>query len=136
MLTAQVVYPPLTCVVGLRVAFFVVQAEADSMDLGDFVEAEQVQASLQVGASARQVIMEGVLQLQVPFDTSIACTFACAGNIMGSQYCSRQDHFMCSISTRCSCASCHADDSCTAKVCSPRQKSRICGHIGSTRGAS
>lgn len=108
-----------------------VQAEADSMDLGDVVEAEQVQASLQVGASARQVIVEGVLQLQVPFGTSITCALACAGNVMGSRCCRRQGiKLMCSISTRCSCASCQVDDSCTARVCSPRQKSRICGKIG------
>lgn len=52
----------------------VMQAEADSVDLGRYEGVEQVQASLQVGAKARQVIMEGVLQLQVPFDTSTTCS--------------------------------------------------------------
>ena len=51
-----------TCVIGFVVCL---QAEADSIDVGSCAEAEQVQASLQVGTSARQLIMEGVIQLQV-----------------------------------------------------------------------
>ena len=49
------------------------QAEADSMDLGSYTEGEQVQASLQVGANARQLIVEGVIQLQVASCRIVTC---------------------------------------------------------------
>lgn len=62
---------------------FVMQAEADSRNLGSYEGIEQVQASLQVGAKTRQVIMEGVLQLQVLFGAVITCSVVCAGSLMG-----------------------------------------------------
>ena len=54
---------------------YVLQAEADSIDLGSCAEAEQVQASLQVGTNARQLIMEDVIQLQVSVCITITVLF-------------------------------------------------------------
>lgn len=53
---------------------FVLQAQADSMDLGSCAAAEQVQGSLQVGTAARQLIMEAVIQLQVSSRPVLPCS--------------------------------------------------------------
>ena len=56
----------------------VLQAEADSIELGSCAEVEQVEASLYVGTSARQLIMEGVIQLQVSACIILTCSVFCA----------------------------------------------------------
>ena len=52
------------------------QAAADSVGLESHSQAEQVQASLQIGADARQLIMEGVIQLQVSSRKLSSCSIA------------------------------------------------------------
>ena len=86
---------------------FVTQAEADSIDLGSCTAAEQVQASLQVGTTARQLIMEGVIQLQVPLCTVPPCS-------VGVQLASR------ALSADCSCGSVRDPVSrCTGRILCP-----------------
>lgn len=91
---------------------FVVQAEADSIDLGSCAEVEQVSASLQVGSSARQLIMEGVIQLQVSYSHLDVSTPNASTNTRQAHVDREPSHLQCKIPeyNRCCTAYNHGPD--------------------------